>query len=182
MVHPLEYAGKTWQEKIADLRSYLAAKGLKGMVVSEGDEVAWLFNMRGELQREEEEGEANSYASLYQFYPYFDSVALVTSDDIRLWLRQDAPGLSGNNVTYHPTPTPPYSRYRLTDIEAEMGGQVMILPFNDSLQDIADWSSGLAGSDQVLISSPSLYLGGASYAIYEVISEHVFNQIQSIHT
>ena len=180
MVHPLEYAGKTWQEKIADLRSYLAAKGLKGMVVSEGDEVAWLFNMRGELQREEEE--TSSYASLYQFYPYFDSVALVTSDEIRLWLRQDAPGLSGNHVSHHPTSTHLYSRYCFADIEAEMGGEVMLLPFNDSLQDIADWSSGLAGSDQVLISSPSLYLGGASYAIYEVISEHVFNQIQSIHT
>ena len=172
VVHPLEYAGKTWQDKVADLRSFLADQGLKGMVVSEGDEVAWLFNMRGELQREEEE--ASSYASLYQFYPYFDSVALVTSDEIRLWLRQDAPGLSGNHVSHHPTSTPLYSRYCLTDIEAEMGGEVMLLPFNDSLQDIADWSSGLAESDQVLISSPSLYLGGASYAIYEVILEQSF--------
>ena len=112
VVHPLEYAGKTWQDKVADLRSYLADQGLKGMVVSEGDEVAWLFNMRGELQREEEEN-ANSYASLYQFYPYFDSVALVTSDDIRLWLRQDAPGLSGNRVSHHPTSIALYSRYCL---------------------------------------------------------------------
>ena len=55
-----------------------------------------------------------------------------------------------------------------------MGGEVMLLPFNDSLQDIADWSSGLAESEQVLISSPSLYLGGASYAIYEVILEQSF--------
>ena len=172
VVHPLEYAGKTWQDKVADLRSYLADQGLKGMVVSEGDEVAWLFNMRGELQREEDG--ANSYASLYQFYPYFDSVALVTSDEIRLWLRQDAPGLSGNHVSHQPTSTHLYSRYCFADIEAEMGGEVMLLPFNDSLQDIADWSSGLAESDQVLISSPSLYLGGASYAIYEVISEQSF--------
>ena len=49
-----------------------------------------------------------------------------------------------------------------------MGADVEILPFDNSLQDIAQWSSNLAGSDQVLISSPSLYLGGASYAIYEV--------------
>ena len=172
VVHPLEYAGKTWQDKVADLRSYLADQGLKGMVVSEGDEVAWLFNMRGELQREEKE--ASSYASLYQFYPYFDSVALVTSDETRLWLRQDAPGLSGNHVSHQPTSTHLYSRYCFADIEAEMGGEVMLLPFNDSLQDIADWSSGLAESDQVLISSPSLYLGGASYAIYEVILEQSF--------
>ena len=54
------------------------------------------------------------------------------------------------------------------DIEAELGADVEILPFDNSLQDIAEWSSNLAGSDQVLISSPSLYLGGASYAIYEV--------------
>ena len=90
VVHPFEYAGKTWQDKVADLRSYLDAQNLKGMVVSEGDEVAWLFNMRGELRKSNE-----SRTSLYQFYPYFDSVALVDSDDIRLWLRQDAPGLEG---------------------------------------------------------------------------------------
>ena len=94
VVHPLEYAGKTWQEKVADLRSYLAAQNLKGMVVSEGDEVAWLFNMRGELMRES----GNEYTSLYQFYPYFDSVALVESDEIRLWLREDAPGIEGTKV------------------------------------------------------------------------------------
>ena len=89
VVHPFEYAGKTWQDKVADLRSYLDTQNLKGMVVSEGDEVAWLFNMRGELRG------SNEYTSLYQFYPYFDSVALIDSDEIRLWLRQDAPGLEG---------------------------------------------------------------------------------------
>ena len=97
VVHPLEYAGKTWQDKLADLRSYLAAQNLKGMVVSEGDEVAWLFNMRGELR-----GSNESRTSLYQFYPYFDSVALVESDDIRLWLRQDAPGLEGTTLNIFP--------------------------------------------------------------------------------
>ena len=55
-----------------------------------------------------------------------------------------------------------------TDIEAEFGDDVMILPFNDSLRDIAEWSSSLAESEKVLISNPSLYLGGASFAIYEV--------------
>ena len=94
VVHPLEYAGKTWQEKVADLRSYLAAQNLKGMVVSEGDEVAWLFNMRGELRES-----SNEYTSLYQFYPYFDSVALVESDDIKLWLREDAPGIEGTTLS-----------------------------------------------------------------------------------
>ena len=94
VVHPLEYAGKTWQDKVADLRSFLADQGLKGMVVSEGDEVAWLFNMRGELR----EG-SNGYTSLYQFYPYFDSLALVESDDITLWLREDAPGIEGTTLS-----------------------------------------------------------------------------------
>ena len=94
VVHPLEYAGKTWKEKVADLRSYLAAQNLKGMVVSEGDEVAWLFNMRGELRES-----SNEYTSLYQFYPYFDSEALVESDDIKLWLREDAPGIEGTTLS-----------------------------------------------------------------------------------
>ena len=94
VVHPLEYAGKTWQDKVADLRSFLADQGLKGMVVSEGDEVAWLFNMRGELRES-----SNEYTSLYQFYPYFDSLALVESDDITLWLREDAPGIEGTTLS-----------------------------------------------------------------------------------
>ena len=41
---------------------------------------------------------------------------------------------------------------------------------NNSLQYIAEWSANLAVFDKVLISSPSIYIGGASYATYKVKS------------
>jgi Xaa-Pro aminopeptidase len=43
----MEYAGKDFQEKIEDLRKELDKKKAAGFVVSMLDEVAWLFNMRG---------------------------------------------------------------------------------------------------------------------------------------
>ena len=42
-----KYAGKSYQEKLEDLRKELKKKKAAGMVVSMLDEVAWLFNLRG---------------------------------------------------------------------------------------------------------------------------------------
>jgi Xaa-Pro aminopeptidase len=47
MVLGLEYAGKKFQEKIEELRKELDKKKAKGFVVSMLDEIAWLFNLRG---------------------------------------------------------------------------------------------------------------------------------------
>ena len=46
-VQPMEYAGKTFQDKIEDLRKEMDKKKVAGFVVSMLDEVAWLFNLRG---------------------------------------------------------------------------------------------------------------------------------------
>jgi len=46
-VHSLEYAGKKFQDKIEDLRKELDKKKAAGFVVSMLDEIAWLFNLRG---------------------------------------------------------------------------------------------------------------------------------------
>ena len=48
MVHPMAFAGKSYEDKLADLRSDLADEGFTSMVISEHDEIAWLFNLRGE--------------------------------------------------------------------------------------------------------------------------------------
>ena len=42
------YAGLSWKEKVRDLRSDLAEKGASAMVVTALDEIAWLFNIRGQ--------------------------------------------------------------------------------------------------------------------------------------
>lgn len=46
-VHPLKYAGKNFNEKIEDLKKELEKKNSGGFVVSMLDEIAWLFNLRG---------------------------------------------------------------------------------------------------------------------------------------
>ena len=80
MIQPLEYSGKPWTEKVADLRETLSDSQKYGMVVSELDEIAWLFNMRGEG--------GSTVDSLFTS-PLFQSLALVTLDDITLWVHQE---------------------------------------------------------------------------------------------
>ena len=42
-----EYAGKKFQEKLEELRKELDKKKVAGMIISMLDEIAWLFNLRG---------------------------------------------------------------------------------------------------------------------------------------
>ena len=44
----VRYAGKSWKEKVRDLRSDMSEVGARAMVVTALDEIAWLFNIRGE--------------------------------------------------------------------------------------------------------------------------------------
>ncbi|KAF2272322.1 putative Xaa-Pro aminopeptidase P [Westerdykella ornata] len=46
-VHPVEYAGKVFQDKLQDLRKELEKRKVAGFVVSMLDEIAWLYNLRG---------------------------------------------------------------------------------------------------------------------------------------
>lgn len=45
--HPEKYAGKSFQEKVSDLRKELESKKAAGFVISMLDEIAWLLNLRG---------------------------------------------------------------------------------------------------------------------------------------
>ncbi|KAF2861914.1 peptidase M24 [Piedraia hortae CBS 480.64] len=74
-----EYAGKPFQEKIEDLRKGLDKKKAKGFVVSMLDEVAWLFNLRG---------------NDIPYNPVFFSYALVTPTATTLFV--DESKLQGN--------------------------------------------------------------------------------------
>jgi Xaa-Pro aminopeptidase len=46
-VQPIEYSGKSFADKIEDLRKELEKKKSLGFVVSMLDEIAWLYNLRG---------------------------------------------------------------------------------------------------------------------------------------
>ena len=47
IVHPVEYAGKPFDEKIEAVRKELEKKKSPGFIVSMLDEIAWLYNLRG---------------------------------------------------------------------------------------------------------------------------------------
>lgn len=63
--------GKSFQDKLTDLRKELTEKKTKGMVVSMLDEVAWLFNLRG---------------SDIDYNPVFFAYALITHDEATLYI------------------------------------------------------------------------------------------------
>lgn len=46
-IHSLEYTGKSFEDKLKDLRATISSKGGLGFVVAALDEVAWLYNLRG---------------------------------------------------------------------------------------------------------------------------------------
>ncbi|KAJ5191455.1 uncharacterized protein N7498_010440 [Penicillium cinerascens] len=69
--HPLKYAGKPFQDKIADLRKELETKKKAGFIVSMLDEIAWLFNLRG---------------SDIPYNPVFFSYAIITPTTAELYV------------------------------------------------------------------------------------------------
>ncbi|KAJ5665334.1 Xaa-Pro aminopeptidase P [Penicillium maclennaniae] len=70
-VHPVKYAGKPFQDKIADIRKELETKKKAGFVVSMLDEIAWLFNLRG---------------SDIPYNPVFFSYAIITPTTAELYV------------------------------------------------------------------------------------------------
>lgn len=46
--HPMEYAGKSSEDKRADIAAWLQDEGLDSVVISALDSVAWVFNVRGQ--------------------------------------------------------------------------------------------------------------------------------------
>ncbi|XP_031555402.1 xaa-Pro aminopeptidase 1-like [Actinia tenebrosa] len=67
----LNYAGKSWQQKIKELRETLKKKKAYAFVATALDDVAWLFNLRG---------------SDVEYNPVFFAYAIVTLDGISLFI------------------------------------------------------------------------------------------------
>lgn len=89
---PEKYSGKTFQEKIEDLRKELDKKKAAGMIISMLDEIAWLFNLRG---------------SDIPYNPVFFSYAAITPTTATIYLdaeklTADAKEHLGKDVTIRP--------------------------------------------------------------------------------
>ncbi|KAK1300004.1 hypothetical protein QJS10_CPB13g00552 [Acorus calamus] len=48
VIHPIEFAGRPVEEKLKDLREKLAQEKASGIIFTALDEVAWLYNIRGD--------------------------------------------------------------------------------------------------------------------------------------
>jgi len=68
---PLSSSGRSWEDKVNDVRERLKKKNAYGFVVASLDEVAWLFNLRG--------GDI-------VYNPVFMSYAIVTLDNVSLFI------------------------------------------------------------------------------------------------
>ncbi|KAH9860205.1 hypothetical protein IAQ61_011989 [Plenodomus lingam] len=92
IVQPIEFSGKSFEDKIEDLRKELEKKKSLGFVVSMLDEIAWLFNLRG---------------SDIPYNPVFFSYAVVTPTTVTLYvddhkLPEEVKKHLGDKVTIRP--------------------------------------------------------------------------------
>ncbi|XP_030850914.1 xaa-Pro aminopeptidase 1 isoform X1 [Strongylocentrotus purpuratus] len=70
LVLDTEYSGMSWEDKITDIRAEMTRAGATKLIVPKLDEVAWLFNMRGED---------------IPYNPMFIAYAVVELNDVRLY-------------------------------------------------------------------------------------------------
>ncbi|XP_050392395.1 xaa-Pro aminopeptidase 1 [Patella vulgata] len=76
---PLKFAGRSWQDKINDLRSEMTKKHAGAFIVTSLDETAWLFNIR---------------ANDILYNPFVVSYAIVEMNQISLYLIDSSTKLS----------------------------------------------------------------------------------------
>jgi len=111
----LKYSGRSWEDKVGDIRREMGKKGATVLVVTALDEIAWLFNLRG---------------SDIDYNPVFFAYAIVTLSDVRLFtdeerinegVRQHLGGEEGVKVF-------PYNTVagQITDLMRETVGKVWV--------------------------------------------------------
>lgn len=116
-VLPLKYTGRSHNDKIANLRDELSKENYYGFVVSALDEIAWLFNLRG---------------SDVEYNPVFFAYALVTKDDIILYIDENK---LSNEVKEH------------------LGSSVKFRSYNAVFKDLRNLSDKFKSDNQKLLIS-----------------------------
>ncbi len=86
--HEPIFAGKSRKEKIELVRSVLKAQGLHSTVISQLDDVAWLFNLRSDEIQYEPVFAAYSYIELDEAHLFIDQSKVST--DVRISLEDDS--------------------------------------------------------------------------------------------
>ncbi len=140
-VHEVEFAGRTWQDKVAELRETLSDSGYDATVITALDETAWLFNLRGRD---------------IPYSPVFRSYAVVSRDRLILYVE---PQRQTRRVKDHLNSDGCRGGSRRRDC-AEIRDYESVFDDLPSLSD--DW-------DAVLVGKKWAYTQGPSYAVYSTI-------------
>jgi len=149
VIQDMRFAGETWQSKVGRAREELAKRDLFGMVITERDEVAWLLNLRGE---------GTSHLEGLFHSPTFQSMILVTMDSIFLWLHMDKV-------------TPEIIEHLVPEGCEEDNTCVHLMDIQQCLAELGSMVGSLQEGQMLLVTKPSTYLTGASYAVFRTVGE-----------
>ncbi|XP_063592156.1 xaa-Pro aminopeptidase 1-like [Penaeus indicus] len=135
----LKFTGKSWEEKVLEVRDEMRSTGTDVLVASALDEVAWLLNLRG---------------SDIPFNPVFRSYALVTMNSVELFTPAEKVSAE---VEEH---------LHVNQCEAMMC--VTIQNYDDIFPRLSSFEDDPLVS-KIRISSSYSFTSGASYAIYNAV-------------
>ncbi|KAF1733436.1 putative Xaa-Pro aminopeptidase P [Beauveria bassiana] len=117
-IHPDKYAGKTVKDKLAELREEITKKKATGLYVTALDEVAWLFNLRG---------------NDVEYNPVFYCYASITHREAILYVEESKVNQSvREHLTTNEVKVKPYSSF-FADVEGASDGKYLIT-------DTASWA------------------------------------------
>ena len=128
--HPLHFTGESIPSKVDKLRVKLKEAGCYALIVTALDEVAWLLNLRG---------------ADIDFNPVFFSYAVVTADDVALYV--------------DPTKVTP-------EVTAHLGDAVHVLPYTSFLSAVTSLLPHLSPSSRLWLDSAK-----CNFAIYSLFPD-----------
>ncbi|XP_072145034.1 uncharacterized protein [Dermacentor andersoni] len=71
VVHSVEFAGESWQDKVRKVREFLKKSGIDAILITDLGEIAWLYNMRG---------------NDVPYTPVFEAFVFLSQDEQRLYV------------------------------------------------------------------------------------------------
>ncbi|XP_042885585.1 uncharacterized protein LOC122261838 isoform X2 [Penaeus japonicus] len=140
-VHELQFAGKKWEDKVADVRIEMEKEGADLLVLTALDEIAWLLNLRG---------------NDIPYNPVFRSYVVVGRDVVELYI-------PGGKIT--PTVD---NHLRVNQCG---GQECVVINEYTAILNRLRALEVTNGVEKVMMGSKYSYSGGASYAIYSAVRE-----------
>ncbi|KAK4301818.1 hypothetical protein Pmani_026085 [Petrolisthes manimaculis] len=148
-IHELAYAGKKWEDKVAEVRAEMIKAGADLLVVTALDEVAWLFNLRG---------------NDIPYNPVFKSYVIITRNGVDLYI-------PSNKIT-------PAVDLHLHINHCDGQECVTINEYNSVLNRLRALKIS-NDVKKVMMGGKYSYSGGASYAVYSAVPEELRLKVTS---